>query len=121
MGKFNDLLNNEIVKKGLNKTLEVVKTGVSIAAPFMITAALNGTTNRVQDKVRFCGDVGYGDAVRAILESGMYSSSMEEALALLQKGKDQEYYKSIIRVVESGTYSSTKMEMIKTINSKDEE
>lgn len=121
MGKINDLLNNEIVKKGLHKTLEVVKTGVSIAAPFMITAALNGTTKRVQDKVRFCGDVGYDDAVRAILESDMFSSSMDEALKLLQKGKDQEYYKSVIRVVESDTYSSTKMTMIKTINEKYEE
>ena len=115
-----NVLNNEYVQKGLTTVGNVVKTGISIVGPVLISAVATGAVKQLQDKTRFCGVVGYGDAVKAILESDLYSSAMEEAISILEKDKDQEYYKAIIRVVDSNTYSSAKLRMIKEIGGKKE-
>lgn len=116
--KAKDVLNNEYVKKGLTTVGNVLKTGFSIVAPIVVTTLATGAAKQLQDKAQFCGVVGYGDAVKAILESNMYSSGMEEAISLLEKGRDSEYYKAVIRVVGSNTYSSAKLRMIKEISGK---
>ena len=116
--KVKDVLNNEYVKKGLTTMGNVLKTGISIVAPILVTTVATGAAKQLQDKVQFAGVVGYGDAVKAILESDLYSSAMEEAISLLDKGRDVEYYKAIVRVVNSNTYSSAKLRMIKEISGK---
>lgn len=62
----------------------------------------------------------YGDAVEAIMNSSLFSDSKREALRLVQKDRDSDYYGSIIKVVNSSAFSDTKLEMLEILNQKGE-
>ena len=56
---------------------------------------------------------GYDDAVSAIMKSGMYSHDKCEAVAILKRKEDREYYKAIIHVAQdSRLYSHDKVKLI---------
>lgn len=59
----------------------------------------------------------YGDAVEAIMDSGMLSSYKTEAIALLKRDGTTDYYRSVIRVIEDDSMlSSYKIDMVKTLS-----
>ena len=61
-------------------------------------------------------DIGYNDAVEAIMNSTMFSRSRMEMIGLLKRDETSEYYKTVISIVESNSFSSEKVEMIKLLN-----
>ena len=67
-----------------------------------------------------CGDrepVRYDDAVNAIMHSGMYSHDKADAVAVLKRDGDVEFYKAIVHIAKSsGMYSHDKVDMIKRMN-----
>ena len=62
--------------------------------------------------VRYSGDIGYSDAVGAIMNSDMYDSSKTKIIAALTKDADSEFYRTIIQVVKSNMYDSSKVSTI---------
>ena len=59
--------------------------------------------------------VGYHDAVRAILESGMFASDKREAISVMKRNGGEEYYKSVISIIKTGMFSGDKIEMIRML------
>ena len=59
---------------------------------------------------------GYGDAIAAIVESDMWTSDKDRAVAILKRDEYVEYYKSVISIVNGDMWSSTKVSMIESLN-----
>lgn len=103
-------IRKEDVGNFAKNTGKVLLYGLAIVLPRL-------TSKDVIDTIRYSGDVGYSDAVRAIMESDMFSSSKDEMIGLLKKDQNMEYYKSIIQVARSDMFSSNKVNIIKKFNS----
>jgi methenyltetrahydromethanopterin cyclohydrolase len=72
--------------------------------------------NSVGAMKRLTAKANYSGAIRAILNSDMLGSYMKEAVEVVQKDRDEDYYKSIIEIVESNMLGSYKIDMIKKIS-----
>lgn len=108
MKKLN--VNWEPVGKFAKTTLEIVVYGAlalaSIKYSESITKSLNVDTRDT-----------YGDAVEAIMDSGMLSSYKTEVIAMLKRNGTADYYRSVIRVIEDDSMlSSYKIDMVKTLS-----
>lgn len=63
--------------------------------------------------------IGYGDAVEAIMKSGMWSSDKRIATATLKTSGTSDYYRAVVYVVsDDSTFSSDKITMIKELSEK---
>ena len=101
----------------LNCTKNIVKRNMKYIGPLAVAALYNDSTiTKIVDDIRYSGNVGYDDAIKAIMESKMYSSDKCDAVSVVKVGEKSEYYKAIIRVVRSKGYSSDKITMIKIMN-----
>lgn len=60
--------------------------------------------------------VDYGDAVKAVVSSGMYSHDKSKVVGLLKRNADSAYYSAVIAIVKSGMYSHEKIEAIESIS-----
>lgn len=108
-----------IVKKGVGTVAGYAKAGCAVVLPIVTVAFAEKGANYIIDKIRYGGKVGYDDAIRAILNSDMYSSARKEAIALVKTDGDAEYYRSVIYIATSDMYSSAKVETIRDLgNSK---
>ena len=58
----------------------------------------------------------YDEAVKAITESSMLSSCKCEAVTILKRGEQEEYYKAVISIVKSDDLGSAKVKMIAGLN-----
>lgn len=106
---------------GLKFAVEIIKKGVSIAGPVLTAVCVSDSAKYILNEMRYMGKVGYDDAVKAILDSKLYSSDKQEAISMLKMDESTEYYKAVITVVRSTMYSSDKLEVIQDMNRKDEE
>lgn len=112
-----------MISKGLKTIANVVKNGCVVAAP-ILGVLLLGKYSMIEivdemeeiDPCDYFKTYRYCDAIESILDSGMLSSNKEEAIALIRKGEDSEYYKSIIAIVKSSMLSSDKLQSIRNIN-----
>lgn len=86
----------------------VLVFGAMMAAPYI-------SRKDVLDKMRYMGNVNYSDAVNAVLDSDMLSSSRTTVISMLPKGESADFYKSVIAVVNSDMLSSNKVDIIKDI------
>lgn len=107
---------NGTIKGVLNTVGRVAKGSCRIILPILGTMLVNGTVNNTFDKIRYCGHVGYDDAVEAIMSSDMYSSSKRDAVALLKRGENEEYYRAVIHTVLSDMYSSSKIDILRNMS-----
>lgn len=106
---------NKMIKDGLTKTVEFGGKCVAFVLPIVATAFLSKMSNRMVDKIQYGGNVGYDDAVREILNCDMMASYRKEAIALLSKHGDADYYRSVIYAVNSDMMGSYRVGLIKDL------
>lgn len=112
-------LNKDIICKGLTGAVGMAKKGIRVIGPVAVAVMYNKSTiQKVIDEIRYNGNVGYDDVIKAITDSGMYSSDKCRAVELLKPDGSVEYYKAICSIVRSDGYSSSKLGMIETMNKK---
>ena len=64
----------------------------------------------------YISEYGYNEAVKAIMDSGMYSHDKCDAVSTLKRDGDCELYKAIIHIVkDSRLYSHDKLKMVKEL------
>lgn len=59
---------------------------------------------------------GYYDAVRAIMDTNMFTSDKCEMISVIKTNGSKEYYKTVINIVNANMFSSDKIEMIKELD-----
>lgn len=60
--------------------------------------------------------VGYYDAVRAIMETGMFASDKREMVSVMKQNASEDYYKAVISIAKTGMFASDKIEMVKALH-----
>lgn len=87
---------------------------------FVAYGLLIGASYKIVDRTfDDCGSsiAKYDNAIKAIMNSGMYSHDKCEAAELIKRGEDAEYYKAIIHVAQdSRLYSYDKVELIRGLS-----
>ncbi len=104
----------------LNVTKEQVGKILINGGKIALSALAIGLASLIRDKAsnaQYCiGDVGYSDAVSAILSSDMFDSTKTKAVELLKHDGNAEYYRAVISAVNSSMFDSTKIHTIKTLS-----
>lgn len=119
--KLSNIVNRESIKKGLCNTGELLKKGFVIVIPVVATALINSSAEELVDKIRYSGKVSYGDTVKAILDSNMFSSAKNEAVSMLKTDGDSDYYRAVIQVIKSTMFTDSKLKMIHQLSRKDQD
>lgn len=62
-----------------------------------------------------CGEsrIGYGDVISTIVNGDYFSSQKKTLMAMIQNGRDEAYYESVIVILNSDMWLSDKIEAIK--------
>lgn len=60
--------------------------------------------------------VGYYDAVRAIMETGMFASDKREMVSVMKQNASEDYYKAVISIAKTGMFASDKIEMVRALH-----
>lgn len=100
----------------LNNIGRVAKKGCKYLFYATVTVLSCSTvTDELFKSIRYIDGASYSDAVGAILDSGMLGSYKDEAVSLLPKDGDSEFYKAIISIVNSNILGSYKVDTIKKL------
>lgn len=87
---------------------EIVLYGLALAASWKVGEYITGFDSKTAR---------YGDAVGAIIDSGMFSHDKRDAVEALNRYESSEYYKAVIQVAkDSSMFSHDKVEMIKHLS-----
>ena len=109
MKNFSHVLSNE----KLRAVGRFLKEGCKVIIPIVGSALLSQTGRYALEQIRYCGNVGYGDAVRAIANSDMFSGDQAKALAVLRRDETSEFYKAIIETARATSmFSGAKRDVI---------
>jgi hypothetical protein len=76
------------------------------------------TERNIATVKNYLGKATYGDAIGAVMGSGMLGSYKNELIGIIRKDETAEYYGSIIQVVNSSMLGSYKVDAIRKINEK---
>lgn len=80
----------------------------------LLTAASRTALGYVTDN--YISKAGYDEAVKAIMDSGMYSHDKCEAVNAIKRDEDDEFYKAIIHIAkDSRLYSHDKLKILKDL------
>lgn len=85
------------------------------AAAVLAYAADTYLKKGIERRLERAYPVGYNDAVKAVLDSSMFSSDMTAAITAIKTGCDTEQYKAVIHIVNGSAFSSDKVKMIKKV------
>ena len=55
--------------------------------------------------------VGYYDAVRAIMETGMFASDKREMVSAMKHNASEDYYKAVISIAKTGMFANIQLYM----------
>lgn len=91
------------------------KTGCKVVGYGLATVASYVSMKDIADVKNYFGKVNYSDAVRAIMNSSMYSSDKNRMIEVLRRDGNTEYYRTVISVVNSTMFSSDKIKTITTL------
>jgi hypothetical protein len=109
------MMKIKITKEQVGKVL--VKGG-----KLALSALAIGFASLIRDKASnaqyYIGDVGYGDAIGAILNSDMFDSTKTEAIELLKRDESVDYYRAVIAAVNSSMFDMSKIQTIKKLSEK---
>ena len=109
MKNFSHVLSNEKLKA----VGRFLKESCKVIIPIVGSALLSQTGRYALEQIRYCGNVGYGDAVRAIANSDMFSGDQAKALTALRRDETSEFYKAIIETARSTSmFSGAKASVI---------
>lgn len=67
-------------------------------------------------KITYYGDVGYDDAIKALMSCSMYSHEKTAAIELIKQNADTTYYNAVISIITSNMYSHEKVDAIRKIS-----
>ncbi len=106
----------------INITKEQVGSALKSGGKLVLTAFIIGFASLVKDKAcstqTYIGEVGYGDAVSAILSSDMFDYNKTKAIELLKRDESGEYYRAVISAINSELFDSNKIRTIETLSKK---
>lgn len=101
---------------------DVLKTvGIVVKGVLKVVGAITITGIALAKAYEERYHTNYNDAVRAIMNSSMWSTDKAKAISVLDSNAKPEFYLSIIRVVESSMWSSDKLNVILEMCEKAEE
>lgn len=110
-------MNFKITKETVGK---IGKAG-GILALYGIAAVVSRiSVDDVLDSIRYGKNVSYGDAIGVIMnDSCMLDSYKNEAIAVLKKNADSEYYKAVVKIMKSNMLGSGKVTAITNLNAEE--
>lgn len=79
-----------------------------ISLPYLSTSSTK--------RITYYGDVGYDDAIKALMSCSMYSHEKTAAIELIKQNADTTYYSAVISIVTSNMYSHEKVDAIRKIS-----
>lgn len=101
-----------ITKGTIGTVGKVVGTALVYGLASMVSSK---STRDMVDNIRYSGNASYSDAVGVIMDSDMLDSYKNEAIGLLKKNSDAEYYKTVIKIVKSDMLGSSRVKAITNI------
>ena len=104
-----------ITRKQVGKIVKYGSKLVLGALTFLVLYYKNGEVVVVKDEDY---EATYSDVFEAILNSAMLDSRKIEAIDIVERNQDSEYYKSVIMVIKSNMLDSRKIETIKKFSEK---
>lgn len=105
-----------IGKETKNTMINAVKNLKGVILPVVGVVLSSITISDLLDAIRYCGDVGYDDAIKAITNSNMMSSYKTEAITILKREQTSEYYRAVISTVNSNMMSSYKIDAMRNMS-----
>lgn len=94
----------------------VAKSLNGVIVPVLGVVLSSITISDLLNAVRYCGNVGYDDAVKVIMNSNMMSSYKIEAISELKHDNTPDYYRAVISTVNSDMMSSYKVDAIRNMS-----
>lgn len=89
---------------------KIVLSGVGLYALAKVSENTNPVINT---EPAYVGT--YNKAVEAIMSSDLYSYQKSEAVAVLSRDEDSDYYLAVITIIESDMFSHEKLKLIKQL------
>ena len=99
-----------------NTVINIAKSLKGVILPVVGVVLSSVTLSDLFDAIRYCGNVGYDDAVKAITDSNMMGSHKIEAIAMLEHERASDYYRAVISTVNSNMMGSHKIEAIRKMS-----
>lgn len=115
-------IKNFVTKERVDAVVEMGRKGLNYAIPILGVVLFSGTAANKLDVLRYnTGTVKYDDAVRAIMNSSMWSENKSKAVSMLRVDGGSDFYKAIIDVVKSSMWSEDKLKTIEDMCKNEEE
>lgn len=102
-------------EKNLKAVGQVAKRSCNVIVPVLVMALSTVSVGEVLDMFRYNGNVGYDDAVKAIMDSSIPSYDKTRIMQILKRGETSEFYRAVIRTVKSSMPSYAKVEVIQNM------
>lgn len=100
----------------VGKVGHVVVEGCKVALCVGLISLPYLSTSSVSRKITTYERFDYGDAVKAVMSSDMYSHDKSKVVGLLKQNADSAYYGAVIAIVESDMFSHEKIKAIENIS-----
>lgn len=102
-------------EKNLKVVGQAVKRSCNAIVPVLVMALSTLSVGEVLDMIRYNGNVGYDDAVKAIMDSSSPSYDKTRIMQLLKRDENSEYYGAVIHTMKSSMPSYAKVEIIQNL------
>ena len=102
-------------EKNLKAVGQVTKRSCNVIVPVLVMALSTLSVGEVMDMIRYNGNVWYGDAVKAIMDSSIPSYDKSRIMQSLKRDENSEYYRAVIYIIKSSMSSYTKVEIIQNL------
>lgn len=115
-------IKNILTKERLDTVVNGSKKFLDFAVPIVgVLLFSNAAASKLETMRYNVGKAGYDDAVRAIMNSGMWSTDKSKAVTLLKEDKSSEFYKAVIDIVRSSMWSEDKLKTIQSMCKNDQD
>lgn len=110
-------MKGKLIGKETMKTLANVSKGLKgVIVPALGVVLSSITISDLLSAIRYYGNVGYDDVVKAIMNSNMMQSYKTDAISVLKPDGTADYYRAVISTVNSDMVSSYKVDAIRNMN-----
>lgn len=99
-----------------NTVANIAKGLKGVIVPVVGVILSSITISDLLNAVRYCGNVGYDDTVKAIMNSNMMSSYKTEAVSAVKRDGTPDYYRAVISTVNSDMMSHYKIDAIRNMS-----
>ena len=109
------MLNKDFINRKLQSCVCVLKEGCKLIVPIMILGVIGTMEKKVQNITYVAGEANYGNTVKAIMESDMFSSDKNKLILVIPRDEDSQFYFGVIEIVKSDMFSSNKVNSVKNM------